>query len=419
MAMTAETRALRDEIVYFLADEVVPAEPLFAAGGPLAQARMVAAQQRARDGGLWAYPLPVDLGGRGLRLGDYAPLAEVEGRSDFAPTALGSDLLLDATMLARHGSPEIWEHFLQPMVAGACPPSFAMTEPGTAGSDPSGITTRARRVGDQWQVTGGKWFTTRAAEAGFTTVVCRTDDRDDLSLIVVPTRAPGYRLGREVPVLGGGGQQEIVLDQVRVPASYCLGEPGSALPLLRERLALGRTLRCLRWLGQARRAFELMTERMATRRSGAGHLADRQLLHGAVFDSHAELSAARALTYEAVRAVEAGADPRVAVSTAKVVTARAFDRIVDRAIQIHGAEGLTDDTPLAMMHRTARGARILDGPDELHVATVARRLLARDGHAPGPETSAPDEGDYQGSTGTAPTATASTEARKKLPQTSS
>ncbi|MDG9675832.1 acyl-CoA dehydrogenase family protein [Micromonospora sp. DH14] len=363
----------------FVADRVIPAETLLLAGGEAGTRTMRALQHEAREAGLWALPLPTHLGGHGLDLSAYAPLAEIEGRSDCGPTALGSDLLLDALMLDRHATATVRERHLAPMTRGGSGPSFAMTEPGIAGSDPSGLGTTATLDGDSWRITGRKWFTSRAATAAFTTVVCRTaanvDNRNAFSLLVVPTDAAGYRVVRELPVLGAGGQYEIVLDDVRVPADHLLGEPGQGLRIVGERLALGRTLRCLRWLGQAQRAHDLMLTRLTTRHAHGGPLAEQQLLHSLVFDSHADIAAARALTYAAVDALTNGGDARIAVGTAKVVTARALHAVVDRAIQVHGAEGLTDDTPLPMLARTARAARILDGPDELHITTVARRLL--------------------------------------------
>ena len=366
----------------FIRTHVLPAEPALHRGGPGAVPILRGLQELARRERLWGLPLPVEVGGSGLDLASYAPIAEAEGRSDYGPRVLGSDLLLDAIMLSRYGSAAVRDTYLRPMVAGAAVPSFAMTEPGVAGCDPTQLATQATREGQEWVITGRKWFTSRAASAAFTTVVCRTEtgtrSRDAFSLIVVPTSAAGYDIVRDLPLLGGSPDQfDIDLRRVRVPADHLLGERGRGLAIVAERLALGRTLRCLRWLGQTGRAFDLLCQRMVDRRFRGGTLADQQLLHRDVFDSHADLAAARAATYAAVDAVANNGDVPVAVGTAKVVTARAYGNVVDRAIQIHGAQGLTDDTPLAMLHRTARAARILDGPDELHITTVARQLLDR------------------------------------------
>lgn len=364
----------------FVAEHVIPAEGVLLGGGSAARESMRALQHQARQDGLWALPVPVELGGQGLSLTEYAAqVAPAECRSDFGPPATGSDLLLDAMTLGRHAGTAVRERFLLPMVAGSAVPSYGMTEPDAAGSDLSGLSTTAVREGENWVLNGRKWFISRAADAAFTTVVCRTrpgaDAATGLSLIVVPTDTAGYRVVRDLPVLGGAGQYEISLDDVRVPDGYLLGTEGAGLELIGERLGLGRVLRCLRWLGQADRAFELLLDRLRTRQVGGRALGDRQLLHAYVFDSHAEISAARAQVHGAVAALEAGVDARIPVGTAKVLTARAFDRVVDRAIQLHGAVGLTDGTPLPMLARTARSARILDGPDEIHVTTVARLLL--------------------------------------------
>jgi alkylation response protein AidB-like acyl-CoA dehydrogenase len=374
---------LLDQVRSFVFDHVCPAEPALSSGGAATAACLATLQQRARADGLWALPLPVELGGAGLDLARYAPIAEVEGASDYGPAALGSDLLLDATMLHRHGSATVRERFLRPMVTGQARPSFAMTEPGVAGSDPRGLCTVAVRDGDGWTVRGRKWFTSGAADAAFTTVICRTEAettpaREAFSLLVVPTDAPGYRVVRDLPVLGArGGHYEIALDEVRVPGDHLLGHRGAGLAVAGERLALGRTLRCLRWLGQTARAYDLLRARLMDRQISGGLLADKQLMQQHAFDSHVDLATARAMTHAAVDCLVAGTDPAVAVGTAKVVTARAFAAVVDRAIQVHGAEGLTEDTPLARLHRTARSARILDGPDEVHVQSVARRLLTQ------------------------------------------
>ena len=366
----------------FVVDQVYPVEPVLAAGGGAAAQCLARLQQAARESGLWALPLPVELGGGGLDLARYAPVAEAEGASDYGPTALGSDLLLDATMLHRHGSAAVRDRFLRPMAAGRARPSFAMTEPGVAGSDPQGLRTIAVPDGDGWVVRGRKWFTSGAAQAMFTTVVCRTEsdggpDREAFSLLVVPTDAPGYRVLRELPVLGAHmGQCELALDGVRVPGEYLIGPRGGGLAVAGQRLALGRVLRCLRWIGQTARAYELLRERLRHRQVSGRPLADKQLMAQHAFDSYVDLTAARAMTRAAVDCLVAGADPAIAVGTAKVVTARAYATVVDRAIQVYGAEGLTNDTPLARLHRIARSARILDGPDEVHVQAVARRLLA-------------------------------------------
>ncbi|WSZ43661.1 acyl-CoA dehydrogenase family protein [Streptomyces sp. NBC_00190] len=371
---------LRARIDRFVRTRVIPLESVLDAGGPEAAAALAGLRRRARDEELWALPLPVELGGGGLSFGAYAELAEAEGASDHGPAALGSAPLLDVTMLARHGGTRVREEYLKPLVAGELRTCYAMTEPDVPGTDPFLTGTRAERRPDgSWVVTGRKWFTSGAAGADLVTVMARTEgtagDRGGLSLLLVPTRSPGFRVVRELPVLGAAGQYEIALDRVPVPADHLLGEPGSALTIAGERLQLGRTLRCLRWLGQAQRAFDLMCERAATRRGSRGPLADHQLVQQHVFDALLALRTTRPLVHEAVALVGSGQDARTEVGLAKVAAARMLQQVADCAIQVHGAAGLGPDTPLPALLRTGRAARILDGPDELHITSVARRVL--------------------------------------------
>lgn len=378
---------VRERIARFVADRVVPHEAVLDGGGPAAAAVRTALRGAAREQGLWALPLPAELGGGGLDFRAYAALAEVEGASDHGPAALGSAPLLDVTMLARHGSPGV-RAYLEPLVSGELRACYAMTEPDVPGTDPFLTATRAEpRPDGGWRVTGRKWFTSGAADAGLVTVLARTGgapgDRHGLSLLVVPTRSPGFRVVRELPVFGVAGQYEIELDRVHVPADHLLGAPGDALDIAGGRLQLGRTLRCLRWLGQAQRAFDLMCERAATRRGSRGPLADHQLVQQHVFDALLALRTTRPLVHEAVALIASGQDARTEVGLAKVAAARMLQQVADSAIQVYGAAGLGPDTPLPALFRGGRAARILDGPDELHVTAVARRVLRGYGEGTG------------------------------------
>ncbi|MFD9372614.1 acyl-CoA dehydrogenase family protein [Streptomyces sp. NPDC060020] len=384
-----QSAELRDRIATFVRGRVIPREGVLDAGGPAAAEALAELGRQARADGLWALPLPAELGGGGLSFAAYAAVAEDEGASDHGPAALGSAPLLDVTMLARHGTPRVREEYLERLVAGEMRTCYAMTEPDVPGTDPFSTATAAERLADgSWRVTGRKWFTSGAAGADLVTVMARTGgsagDRAGLSLLLVPTSSPGFRVVRELPVLGGAGQYEIALDRVRVPADHLLGEPGDALAIAGERLLLGRTLRCLRWLGQARRAFDLMCERAATRNGSRGALADQQLVQQHVFDALLALRTTRPLVQEAVDLIASGQDARTEVGLAKVAAARMLQQVTDSAIQVHGAAGLGPDTPLPALFRTGRAARILDGPDELHITAVARRVL-RD-YGPGPAT---------------------------------
>ncbi|MET8678846.1 acyl-CoA dehydrogenase family protein [Streptomyces sp. NPDC004647] len=376
-------RELSDRVATFVRERVMPCEPLLDGGGPAAAAALSTLQQEARTAGLWALPLPVELGGQGLPLRSYAHLAEAEGASDHGPAALGSSTLLDALMLKRHGSARVCEMHLGRLVAGEIRACYAMTEPETPGTDPFLTGTRATQGADgSWTVQGRKWFTSGAADADLVTVLARTDgepaDREGLSLLLVPTGSPGFRVVRELPVLGASGQWEIELDQVTVDGDHLLGERGKALAVAGERLQLGRTLRCLRWLGQGRRAFDLMCERAVTRARSRGPLGDLQLVQRHVFEALLALRTTRPLVFEAAARLDAGLDAHVEVGLAKVAAARMLQQVADAAIQVYGAAGLGPDTPLPALFRTGRMARLLDGPDELHIASVARRVLRTD-----------------------------------------
>ncbi|MEU6091356.1 acyl-CoA dehydrogenase family protein [Streptomyces sp. NPDC047085] len=376
----AEAVEVRDRVAEFVGGRVVPCEPVLNAGGAEAAAVMGRLQGEAKAEGLWALPLPAELGGQGLPLRSYAHVAEAEGASDHGPAALGAAPLLDVLMLWRHGSPTVRERYAERLVAGDVRACYAMTEPETPGTDPFLTTTRAVPGDDgTWRVSGRKWFTSGAADADLVTVLARTDgtppDREGLSLFLVPTRSQGFRVVRELPVLGAGGQWEIELDGVVVDGDHLIGERGKALDVAGERLQLGRTLRCLRWLGQAGRAFELMRSRAMTRTRSRGPLGDLQLVQRHVFESLLALRTTRPLVYEAVARLEAGLDAHVEVGLAKVAAARTLQEVADAAIQVYGAAGLGPDTALPSLFRTGRAARILDGPDELHITSVARRVL--------------------------------------------
>ncbi|MGV4926722.1 acyl-CoA dehydrogenase family protein (plasmid) [Streptomyces sp. BHT-5-2] len=371
---------LRERVTAFVTERVIPQEPRLDAGGPEAARTLAALQQAAKREGLWALPLPAELGGQGLPLTSYVPLAEAEGVSDHGPAALGSATLLDALMLHRHATPRVRGRFLHRLTAGEIRAAYAMTEPEVPGSDPLLTRTRAETGGDgSWQVRGRKWFTTAAAEADMVTVLARTDgeppDRHGLSLLLVPTDAPGFRLVRELPVLGIGGQWEIELDDVRVPADHLIGERGQALAVAGQRLQLGRTLRCLRWLGQAERAFTLMRTRARERTLRGGPLGNHQLVQQQLFEALLAIRSTRPLVHEAARLIEAGHDAHIEVGLAKVAAARMLQHVADAAVQVHGAAGLGPDTPLPALFRMGRLARLLDGPDELHITSVARRVL--------------------------------------------
>lgn len=371
---------LRARVLCFVEEAVYPREAELEAGDDATRDAVLGALQRqAKDEGLWALGHPEALGGGGLSFMDYARINEVIGRSYWAMIALGTASLQDSLMLWRHASPAWHERYLLPIVNGDFLPSFAMTEPDIASSDPTQLQTTATLEDGHWHLSGRKWFITGAAQARYTTVMCRTEPdappHKAFSLIIVPTDAPGYRILREIPVLGmAGSHYEIDLD-VRVPEDHLLGARGAGFAIAQERLGPGRIYHCMRWVGQAQRAFDLMCRRLHARSAFGEKLADKQLMQAHVFEAAAAIRGARELTLSAAREIDAGSQAREAIAIAKVVGARMLHDVIDRAIQVYGAAGLTPDTPLSVMYRHAREARIYDGPDEVHIQSVAGRLL--------------------------------------------
>lgn len=257
-----------------------------------------------------------------------------------------------------------------------------MTEPDIASSDPTQLQTTAVLENGEWIINGRKWFTTGAGVAAYTTVMCRTEpeapNHSAFSMILVPTGHPGYTIERETPVLGiNGGHFECRYNNVRVPEDHLLGERGAGFLIAQQRLGPGRIFHCMRWLGQAQRAFDLFCTRLNEREVSGGPLAKKQLMQQHVFDSYNEIQACRQVTLQAARAIDAGDPARIEIGAIKVAGARMLHNVIDRAVQAYGAKGLTDDTPLSRMYRHAREARIYDGPDEVHIQSVARQLLKR------------------------------------------
>lgn len=377
----AHWRATRAQVLQFVEEHIYPLESeLDAASRENRNMVMRRLMSEARRQGLWALGHPRELGGQGMPFMPYVYLNEIIGRSFYAMQALGTLSLQDSLMLHRHASHEWRGKYLDPIVAGEFVPSFAMTEPDVASSDPTQLQATGHLEDGFWVLNGRKWFTTGAADARYTTVMCRTEadapGHDAFSLIIVPTSAPGYRIVRETAVLGIlGGHCEIELQDVRVPQSSLLGARGQGFKIAQQRLGPGRIFHCMRWLGQAQRAFDLMCRRMHARSAFGGPLASKQLLQGYVFESAAEIRACRLLTLEAARKLDAGSEARDDIAIIKVAGARMLHNVIDRAVQVHGAKGLTPDTPLDRMYRHAREGRIYDGPDEVHIQSVAKRLL--------------------------------------------
>jgi acyl-CoA dehydrogenase len=381
-----ELAELRAAMKDFVDGSVIPAEPVLNGNDPLVAADALEdlkAEAKSRD--LWALGHPAEIGGGGLPFMDFVYLNEIIGRSEWGQFAVGSVSMQDSIMLHLYASAEQRERFLKPLVAGEVYPSVGLTEPEVAGSDPTQMRTTAVLDGAEWIVNGHKWFTTGAQRAAFTTVFALTDpDAENkyarFSAILVPTDTPGYDIVRAVPTMGStaGDHCEVWYRDVRVPRDNLLGDRGAGFVIAQRRLGPGRIFHCMRWLGQAQRAFELMVARANERYAHGSLLREKGEIQRYVAESAAEIQAARLMTLDAAQAMDRGEEARVEISLIKFWGATMLHNVIDRAIQVHGALGVTADTPLERMYREARYARLYDGPDEVHRMVVARQLLSSD-----------------------------------------
>jgi alkylation response protein AidB-like acyl-CoA dehydrogenase len=352
-------KPIRAAVQSFIEEKIYPVESILEERGTEESRRaMLDLMQAAKEEGLWALGHPKEIGGQGLPFLDYVYVNEVIGRSHAAMVALGTHSLQDSIMLHEFASDEWRDRYLKPLVAGEVFPSFGMTEPNVASSDPTQLQTSGVLEDGEWVINGHKWFISGADVAAYTTVMCRTEpdapDHSAFSMIVVPTDTPGYEIIREPRVMGfHGGHCELSLRDVRVPESNLLGPRGGGFriaqrrlgPRANERVAFGKTL------GQ------------------------HQQIQKFIFDSLCEIQASRMLTLQAAHKIDQGDEARVEIGMIKVAGAQMLHNVIDRAIQVFGAKGVTEDTPLERMYREARFARIYDGPDEVHVMTTARRVL--------------------------------------------
>ena len=349
---------------------------------------LVELRERAKGEGLWNLFMPDEHYGPGLTNWEYGMLCEQMGRNGIAPLVFNCSAPDTGNMeiLAEHGTDEQRERWLGPLLEGEIRSCFSMTEPETSGSDPTQLAARAELDGDEWVIDGHKWFTSGYNGASVAIAMVVTDPdappHKRASMILVPIDAEGFEGIRPVPVMGhdeGPGHWEVRYENCRVPAASVLGERGAGFTIAQDRLGPGRIHHCMRAIGSAERAFELMCARAHERESFGGKLAEKQFVQDFIAKSRMEIDAARLMVLHAAWKMdtEGKRAARQQISMIKVVAAQMHQEVLDRAMQVHGALGMSDDTPLATMWRQGRWLRIADGPDEVHKMVIALRELNR------------------------------------------
>jgi acyl-CoA dehydrogenase len=344
-------------------------------------------QSKVKQAGLWAPHLPEEYGGCGLSFLEHAYMNEVLAYSLGAASLFGvvAPNSGNQKILLKYGTEEQKRKWLVPLTEGKLQSGFSMTEPDAAGSDPRAIRTTARRDGDHWVINGHKWFTSNGKRADFLIVMCRTEDPDGpadaqgkMTQIIVPTDTPGVHIVRGIEVWGQPTDHcEIIYENVRVPVENQLGRTGSGHEAAQDRLGAGRVYHCMNSIGQMWRAFDLMVDRTMNRQVHGGLLASKQFIQGFIADSYIDIQAARLMTIHCAEKMDSGGDARVDISAIKIFVPEAYHRVVDRAIQVWGAAGVSGDLPLAAMYQGARTLRLADGPDEVHKILIAKKVLAR------------------------------------------
>ena len=378
----------------FVRDEVFPLETLGLTYDQILVA-IKPLQEEVKRRGLWAAHLDPELGGQGFGQLKLGLMHEILGQTPLGPVVFGNNAPdsgnaeIIAVGMKMSGRTDHWEPWLTPLLEGRLRSGFSMTEPHTAGSDPTLLQTTAVRDGEEWVINGRKWYTTNGSVANILIVMAVTNPDvhpyQGSSMIIVPVTTPGVTILRDVasmddPVVDYGkfgNHAEILYEEVRVPAANLIGREGDGFLLAQARLGPGRIHHCMRWLGQSKRAFDMMCERAVSRYTHGSLLAEKQTIQNWIADSKAEMHAARLMTLHAAwKMDQVGASAaRDEIAMIKYYGATVLHNVIDRALQVHGSLGYSADMPLEAMYRAARAARIYDGPDEVHRQTVARRVL--------------------------------------------
>ncbi len=355
-------------------------------------------KQRVKERGLWAAHLEPEHGGQGLGQQHLALMHEILGRSDLAPEIFGCQGpdSGNAELIAVGATESQKQRWLYPLLSAQLRSAFCLTEPHTSGSDPTGIATRCEREGEHWVLNGEKWFSSNASVADFLVVMCVTDPdappHKRASMVIVERDTPGLELLRDVPTMHDphpvaddylmdriGGHTHLRFNNCRVPLDHMIGEPGEGFILAQKRLGGGRIHHAMRMIGQCQRAFAMLLERAASRDTKGKPLARQQMVQAMIAESHAEIEMIRLLVMKAAWTMDhKGAfskESRAEIAAVKFTTPGILLRVVDRAIQLHGALGYSCDMPLEAIYRSARALRLADGADEVHKQSLARLLL--------------------------------------------
>ncbi|WP_286880586.1 acyl-CoA dehydrogenase family protein [Cupriavidus metallidurans] len=384
MAMGTNIAELRGKVRQFVERHAIPSEdPALAHDVQRLDVVVRRLQGLAREAGIYAPHLPPGHGGLGLDWQARAEILEEAGRSFLGAPALNCAPPDQPNMinLMRHGNAAQQARYLQPLVQGQIRSCFAMTEPAPgAGSDPSMLRTTATRQDGKWVINGHKWFISGAVDAAFAIVLARTDEAagTGATMFIVDTDNPGYRLVRNIAGMDGyqvGGHGEIVFEQCVVDDDAVLGQVGQGFAYAQARLEPARLSHCMRFIGRASRAMEIAQQYAAQRESFGQRLADLQQVQAMVADSHIDLHASRLMVRDCARKMDAGESVKHDSAMTKIFVSEAVWRVADRAVQIMGALGISDDTPVSMIQRELRPFRIYDGASELHRATLARRIF--------------------------------------------
>jgi acyl-CoA dehydrogenase len=385
-----EFQAHLDWMREFVRNEIWPLETLDLGYEQLLQA-MAPLREQVKERGLYAAHLGPELGGQGFGQVKLGLMHEVLGTSPIAPFAFGNQApdSGNSEILALAGTDEQKDRWLHPLLAGDLHSAFSMTEPDTPGSDPTMLRTRAVKDGDEYVITGHKWFSSNASIADVLIVMAVTDPdarpHQRATMFIVPADTPGVNILRDVATMEHpqdeygkyGGHAEILYEDVRIPAANRLGPEGAGFLIAQQRLYPGRIHHCMRWIGVAQRAFDMLCERALSREAHGSLLSEKQTVQNWIADSAAQMHAARLMTLHAAWKMdtEGVSAARREISLIKFYGAEALHDVIDRALQIHGSLGYSTDLPLEAMYRYARGARFYDGPDEVHRQSVARQIL--------------------------------------------